>query len=350
MFPERTGRLRYSESAWRTFTGAKIVAKTCNGWPDAGAKRVCVLTNLSETNAEVGDPLPLAVRRSPLWRWATPVLSVAILIAVVFQLRSLDIAQLKALVPTNPLFWMVFVVYYFAGVIADFTIFRRLWGIPFEGFIALTRKLVSNELLLGYVGEVYFYSWARKKVEMSSSPFGAVKDVAILSALVGNGFTLAMMAVAYPLIGNLRLGIATQTILLSVGFVILISVLVIIFGKRLFSLTKSQLWMVAGVHFARIVATTGLAALAWSLALPFVALSWWIILATCRLLISRLPFLPNKDVVFAGVAVFLVGRDVEISQLMALMAVLMLSTHLVIGAALAIGDFVTVGEKAENKN
>ncbi len=308
---------------------------------------MCVLTDFSETNAEVGDPLPLAVRRSPLWRWATPALSIAILIAVVFQLRNLDFAQLKALVPANPLFWIVFAAYYFAPVTADFAIFRRLWGIPFEGFIALTRKLVSNELLLGYVGEVYFYSWARKKVAMTASPFGAVKDAAILSALVGNGCTLAMMAIAYPLIGNLRLGIATQTILISVGFVILVSVLVVVFGKRLFSLTKSELWMVAGIHFARIVATTGLAALAWSLALPFVALSWWVILATCRLLIARLPFLPNKDVVFAGVAVFLVGHDVEISQLMALMAVIILSTHLLVGALLAIGDFVTVGEKAE---
>jgi hypothetical protein len=311
---------------------------------------VRALTDLSDTNAEVGDPLPLAVRRSPLWRWATPLLSGAILIAVAYQLRNLDFAQLESIVPTNPLFWIVFALYYFAGVIADFTIFRRLWGIPFEGFIALTRKLVSNELLFGYVGEVYFYSWARKKVAMAASPFGAVKDVAILSALVGNAFTLAMMAVAYPLIGNLRLGIATQTILISVGFVILVSVLVVVFGNRLFSLTKSQLWMVAGVHSARIVATTGLVALAWSLALPFVALSWWIILATCRLLIGRLPFMPNKDVVFAGVAVFLVGHDVEISQLMALMAVLILSTHLVVGAALAIGDFVTVGKKAESAN
>ena len=306
-----------------------------------------VLTDLSETNAEVGDPLPLAVRRSPLWRWATPALSIAILVAVVFQLRNLDFAQLRALVPANPLFWIVFAAYYFSPVIADFAIFRRLWGIPFEGFIALTRKLVSNELLLGYVGEVYFYSWARKKVAMAASPFGAVKDAAILSALVGNACTLAMMAVAYPLIGNLRLGIATQTILISVGFVILVSVLVVVFGKRLFSLTKSELWMVAAIHFARIVATTGLAALAWSLALPFVALSWWVILATCRLLIARLPFLPNKDVVFAGVAVFLVGHDVEISQLMALMAVIILTTHLLVGALLAIGDFVTVGEKAE---
>ncbi len=305
------------------------------------------LTEPYDINAETGDPLPLAVRRSPLWRWATPLLSGAILIAVAYQLRNVDLGELRAVVPADPRFWILFVLYYFAGVIGDFAIFRWLWSIPFEGFIALTRKLVGNELLIGYVGEVYFYSWARKKVAMTGSPFGAVKDVAIMSALVGNAATLVMMGLAWPLIDNLGLGIATRTILISVGFVILVSVLVVIFGKRLFSLTKSQLWIVAAIHFARIVASTGLVALAWSLALPFVALSWWIILATGRLLIGRLPFLPNKDVVFAGVAVFLVGHDVEIGQLMTLMAVLILSMHLVVGAVLAIADFATVGKTAE---
>ena len=297
-----------------------------------------------------GDPLPLAVRKSPLWRWATPALSVAILVAVVFQLRALNLSEIRALIPTTPWFWIVFVGYYFAPVIADFTIFRRLWGIPAEGFIALTRKLVSNELLLGYVGEVYFYGWARKKVDMATSPFGAVKDAAILSALVGNACTILMMVVAYPLLSHLqlgfigpKLGVSTSTVMISVTVLLLISMAALLFSNRLFSLTKAQLWMVTGIHLARIIATTGLAALAWSLALPQVALSWWVALSAVRLLISRLPLLPNKDIVFAGIAVLMVGHDVEIAALMALMATMILVTHLVLGAALAIGDFVTVG-------
>ena len=314
---------------------------------DASAQtiRVRTLTEPPVDNAEAGDPLPLAVQRSPLWRWATPILSGAILLAVAWQLRSLDLAQLWALIPTNPLFWVVFLLYYFAPIAADFLVFRKLWGIPAEGFIALTRKQVSNELIVDYLGEAYFYSWARKKVAMDASPFGAVKDTAILSALVANACTLSMMALTYPLTGNLQLGVASRTLLISVGVMILISLLAIVFGKRLFSLPKSDLWMIAGIHFGRIVTTTGLSALMWSLALPSVALTWWVILATVRMLLSRLPLLPNKDVVFAGVAVLIVGRDLEISQLMALMAAIILSTHLVVGAVLAIGDFVTVGEK-----
>ena len=217
-----------------------------------------------------------------------------------------------------------------------------MWRIPAEGFVALARKHVSNELLIDYVGEVYFYGWARKKLDMTTSPFGAVKDVAILSALAGNGFTLAMMAAAYPYLGRAELGRVSETILASVAVIIAVSLLVLAFGKRLFSLTKAQLWSVAAIQLARIVVTTWLIALAWSLALPHVALGWWVLLATIRLMLARLPLLTNKDVLFAGVAVFLVGPDKDIQALMALMATLMLAAHLAVGALLAIGDLVTV--------
>ena len=60
----------------------------------------------------------------------------------------------------------------------------------------------------------------------------------------------------------------------------------------------------------------GLTALMWHLAMPAVALSWWLLLATMRMLLSRLPFVPNKDIVFAGIAVLLVGHDLEIAALM----------------------------------
>ena len=290
----------------------------------------------------MGDPVPLAVRRSAIWRWATPLLSVAILGAVVWQLRSLDLVRLRELIPTTPWFWLAFAAYYISGICFDFLIFRRLWGVPAEAFVALARKLVSNELLLDYVGEVYFYSWARKRLNMATSPFGAVKDVAILSALTGNAVTLVMMAVAWPFFDLLKLSIAGETVLLSVGVLILVSILFLVFGKRVFSLSKGQLWFVAGLQLARILVGTGLSALLWSLVLPQVPFELWIVLATVRLLLSRLPLLTNKDVLFAGVAVFLVGHDTDIRTLMALMASIILITHLAVGAALAIGDLVTL--------
>ena len=38
------------------------------------------------------------------------------------------------------------------------------------------------------------------------------------------------------------------------------------------------------------------------------------VLGTVRQLVSRLPFLPNKDIVFAGIATFLIGSDTWINE------------------------------------
>jgi hypothetical protein len=287
-----------------------------------------------------------------LVRWLAPAISLAILIAVLFAMRDLRWNDVRAAVPTSIGFWVVFAIYYFTPVALDWAIFRYLWGIPASGFVALLRKLVSNDLLFGYVGEVYFYGWARKKMKMVAAPFGAVKDTAILSALAGNIATLVMMAFAYPLVQQLqfhviseRLRVSETMLWVSVFMVVGIPTLALLIGNRLFSLTKAQLAVVGSLQMTRVVATTGLAALAWSLALPQVALGEWIILATVRLIISRLPFVTQKDIVFAGIAVLAVGHDLEIATLITFWAAIQFAAHVFFGGVLGIGYFVNMKVK-----
>jgi hypothetical protein len=67
-------------------------------------------------------------------------------------------------------------------------------------------------------------------------------------------------------------------------------------------------------------------------------MQWWLLLSALRLLLSRLPLLPNKDIVFAGLAVFLIGHDVQIGALMTMMASLILGTHILVGLGLVASD------------
>ena len=156
----------------------------------------------------------------------------------------------------------------------------------------------------------------------------------ILSALVGNGVTLLMVAFALPLMGAVDAGLNRWEVGGSILFVLASSLVAMLLRRRLFTLPRRELWIVAAIHLLRIVATTVLAAVMWHLLLPDIALSWWILLGTLRQLVSRLPFLPNKDVVFAGMAAFLIGRDSEIVAAMALMASLILAAHLLVGMVL----------------
>ena len=96
----------------------------------------------------------------------------------------------------------------------------------------------------------------------------------------------------------------------------------------------SSVRRIAAIHLARIVATTALTALMWHLVLPQVALVWWMLLATLRQLLSRLPLLPNKELAFVGIAIFAIGRDGDVAAMIAMIASLILLTHLLVGAAL----------------
>lgn len=278
-------------------------------------------------------------------RALTMALSVLVLAAAVWQARSLQLADITALVPSSPLFWLVFAVSYMAGPASDWLIFRKLWGVTGRAFGALTRKLIYNELLLGYVGEVYFYTWARRKLPMAATPFGAVKDVAILSAVAGNIMTLALIALAYPYLALLPLAEYGNDIAWSLAFVVGISLVPFLWRRQIFSLTRGELWMVFGIHMGRIVVTTLLSAVLWALVLPDVAIGWWVVLSAIRLLVSRLPFVPNKDVVFAGIALLALGQDVEIAALMAMMAALILTTHLALALVFGLHDLVK-GDKS----
>lgn len=286
------------------------------------------------------DPEPL-IRSGRNWtRWAGPVVSLLILVVALHQFRNIDRESLWQLMPTSITFWAAFLLYYGAGPISEWVIFRRLWSIPVEGFVALLRKLVSNEILLGYIGEVYFYAWARRSARIAAAPFGALKDVTILSALVGNVVTLVMVVVALPLFDATNLGAGSWEVPTSILFVIATSAVALLIRRRLFTLPRRELWIVGGIHLLRIIATTVLAAAMWHILLPAVALTWWILLGTLRQLVSRLPFLPNKDVVFAGMAAFLIGRDSEIVSAMALMATLILAAHLLVGMMLGVGGLL----------
>jgi len=266
--------------------------------------------------------------------------SLALLVVVAVQMRGIDLRQLVGLIPTAPLFWAVFALWYLAGPASEWLIYRRLWQIPASGMGALMRKMVSNELLLGYLGEAQFYAWVRSRRQLAAAPFGAIKDVTILSALTGNIVTLVMLAVAWPLVFSGRIGLAMQSTFVSLGVVLVSSFAILLFRQKLFTLPPRELRFIALLHLARVAAKTGLGALLWHLVLPQVSVGLWLVLSTLRLLVSRLPLVPNKDVVFAGIAVVLLGHHVEVAALLAMMGGLVLATHLVVGASFGTVDLV----------
>jgi hypothetical protein len=265
-------------------------------------------------------------------------ISILVLCVVAVQCHRIDMTVLRQMLPTSVGFWLVFTANYFSGPIGDWIIFRRLWRIPWSGLGALVRKLVTNELVFGYLGETQFYAWAR--ANMTVAPFGAIKDVAVLSALVGNVATLALLACCWPVVTAVALGIDTRSTALSLAAVLLSSFAMFVFRQKLFTLPCGQLWFIGAIHAARTVVALVLSALLWHLVLPQVALRLWLVMSAFRMLVSRLPLVPNNELLFAGFVVFLLGREPQVGELMTMIAALTLGTHVVVGAGLAIADLV----------
>ena len=274
------------------------------------------------------EPVQTLKRRWPMVIGA--VITIAMIAGLGRELLGSGLAGLSRAVPHNPLFYLAFALLYLAPPVGDFIIFRRLWGIPMSGLAALLKKRIANDIVLGYSGEAYFYAWARQRSQMVAAPFGAVKDVSILSAIAGNAVTLAMIALALPLGASLLSPIQLSTVETSVAIIFAMSLPFLIFSKRVFSLPRGTLWWIFTVHCIRLISGSIFIAFAWHYALPTVSIGMWLILAAARLLVSRLPLVPNKDLLFANFAIILIGQDAALSELMAMTAALVLLVHIVL--------------------
>jgi hypothetical protein len=285
--------------------------------------------------------LPSLPLDSNVWqRWLATGVSLALLLAIAVRFRSFGFSEAIAVLPRTPAFWITFAAYYLALPASEWIIFNRLWKLPAFGIIPLIRKLVSNEVLLGYSGEVYFYTWARRHTELTAAPFGAIKDVSIASALAGNIATLVMCALSWPFIGNLAPAAHGVGVIESAGVLLAGSLAILLFRHRVFSLDARQLGEILGVHLMRLVVTTILAGMLWHFALPEIHFGWLVLLATLQLLVTRLPFVPSKDLVFANLAVLLVGNDGVVAVAVTMIAAALVMTHLVLGALLLLPEML----------
>jgi hypothetical protein len=285
------------------------------------------------------EPVEKIKRRWPVLLGGA--LTLLMIIGLGRELFGSGLAGLSRAVPTNPFFYLAFAIYYLGPPTFDYIIFRRLWRIPLAGMAALHKKRISNEVLFGYSGEAYFYAWARQRTQMVAAPFGAVKDVMILSAIAGNAVTLMVVALALPFGINLMKPDQFNILLGSIGVIFAMSLPFLIFSKRVFSLPRGELWWVFGVHCLRIVFGSVMIAMAWHLAMPQISVGIWLLLSAARLLAWRLPLVPNKELLFANFAILVIGQGQALSELMALIAALTLCVHVALIAGFSVHALLT---------
>lgn len=271
---------------------------------DSGELRVpAAVTTLRARVFERVSVLLGAERHAPLRRavrWGLVALMVAFILAGLSHIGWRDVWRAR---PTQPLFYLLVLAGYLVLPLADTLIYRRLWGIRFWSSLPVfLRKRIYNSALIGYSGEVMLLLWAKHKVALRDTALAhAIKDSNILSAVVSTYVSAALIlyvvtdAALKPLLAGSFVWWALGTLALAAaapfGF---------LFRKRFMALGREDAMAVLALHAGRFLLGQLLTLMQWLVVLPQVGLDRLMVLLAVQLLISRLPMVPSRDLLFIG--------------------------------------------------
>ena len=271
--------------------------------------RAAFLVALAPLVDRFSGPLAAIYERLARWQrqlgWA---LAAAILVWLGWRLEAIGWTAVWQALPRSPFFYALVVGAYLVLPVADALIYRRLWGTRLRSSLGLFfRKRVYNSALVGYSGEVSLALWARGRVERSDAAIlHAIKDVNLLSAVVsgcGGALLVVWLATRVP-VDRLPSGAVVGWGVVTVAMALALPA-VLLARRGTLAMTGGEIIAVLEIHAVRFA--LGLAALLaqWWIVLPGATGSALLVLLALYVLVGRIPFVPNRDVLFVGIALAL---------------------------------------------
>lgn len=268
---------------------------------------------------------------NPRWKqaltWTQRLFLVAVVIYLIHRLGQIGWGEILVNLPDSPFFYMFSVALFSVPVFCEWQSYRIVTERNIPNAVGVfSRKRAYNEALLSMAGEVYLTSrLAALDGFNHRKALIAIKDNNIVSALVSNSWTLALVGmVAIAGRSDILLKIWELSPLVVGAFTViclLVYILSFAFFRRLTSLNISVLVKIGSIHLAKVAIATSLLVLQWKSALPSEALQTWIIFVTVYLLLKRIPGLPNAELIFLGVGLSLAGFAQGTTQEVAAMLV-----------------------------
>jgi len=252
-----------------------------------------------------------AERYAVLRKVAQGALLIGILAYLAYRLSDIGWGEVWANRPPAPLFYGLFVLLYLSIPIGEVFIYGYLWPKPKLRWLPMfIKKRVYNKDVMGYSGEVYLFMALQDRVVQGKRAIARiVRDVNVLSVVASTFVALVLLAL-FLTQGTLSLsmlGLDRSGILIGAVVVIAVGIGAWQFRRHLFSLTRRQSLVLLGIFCTRLVLAQIVQIAMWRVALPEVELSVWFTYAAVGLILSRIPFLPNQDLIFLGLGVELSG-------------------------------------------
>lgn len=246
---------------------------------------------------------------STMIRWGVPL---ALLAYLGYGLARIGWREVWESRPQSLAFYLVLFLPFFVQPSADMTIYRNLWGVGRAlPLTVLLRKRYLNNVMVEYAGEAYFCLWVDRNLKISrSTMLHAVKDSNVLSA--GAGLTMVwVILLGLTACGELKLPAAVSANLWSYGGLASLPLALcaglVLGGSRVTSLSRRQIVSTFLIHLSRSTFALALEFLLWWLSGALPDASICLEFVGLRLLITRLPLLPRKDLLFVGVGMAAAG-------------------------------------------
>jgi len=242
-------------------------------------------------------------------------LTALVIICYFLALKVSDIGwqEIAGSLPTTPWFYIFFLGIYFAYPVAEWLVYGHLWGdAARKRFDVFLRMRIYNLAFVSYSGEAYIGLWAARRVKQRKRRTAAtIKDSQILSALSSNSLTIILLTLLFAS-GQLRLFTNADPsyalyAAIAIGLSALLIPVVISFRHRLLSIDGPSAKRVFIIHLCRLIVIVGLQIASWAVVMPQVPMTIWLVFLTGQYVLTRIPFLPNTDLLIAGLGLTLLS-------------------------------------------
>lgn len=242
------------------------------------------------------------------------VLLVAVAIFLFLHLSEIGWQQVLNSLPDQPVFYLLIGLHFMLIPAAELMIFDPLWrgsGLgKFEYFRVFLRKQALNDTVIGYSGDAYLLWWGRRQLGLDPKwVFHTVKDTTLLSAACSSAVTVLVTSglFAFGFLDPLLLGLpdAIPMLLVGVGAGALVIPILALFGRKILGLNASHIRRISKLHVGRQIISEALLILQWSIALPGVPIGIWLGLSAARMVVTRIPMMPNKELTMLALALAL---------------------------------------------
>lgn len=190
---------------------------------------------------------------------------------------------------------------------------KKSWNFNIrQGLPVFVYKKIYNSDVITYSGEVYLYYWAKKKFNYSKKDIVAlIRDNNILSTLSSTMIAILLIGVflTFGHIGfNEIMGREDHMWIPWILLVFIVLGAIALHNRRLwFSLSRNEALYILRVHISRLMVVHALEMLQWVVAIPVVSMNNWFSLMAAKIATSRIPLLPNKDLLFVSIVIGLSG-------------------------------------------